>query len=67
VFDLSVYQGNEYTDIFRDHLNRYARNRPAAESYQDISTALQVAVGQVVSGEASPEQALETAVSSVQG
>jgi multiple sugar transport system substrate-binding protein len=65
VFDLSDYQGNEYTDTFRDHLNRYARNRPAAESYQDISTALQVAVGQVVSGEASPEQALDTAVSSV--
>jgi multiple sugar transport system substrate-binding protein len=67
VFDQSDYQGNEYTDTFRDHLNRYARNRPAAESYQDISTALQVAVGQVVSGEASPEQALETAASSVQG
>ena len=67
VFDLSDYQGNEYTDTFRDHLNRYARNRPAAESYQNISTALQVAVGQVVSGEATPEQALETAVSSVQG
>lgn len=67
VFDLPEYQGNEYTNTFREHLSRYARNRPAAEAYQDISTALQVAVGQVVSGEASPEQALETAISSVSG
>jgi multiple sugar transport system substrate-binding protein len=67
VFETPEYQGNEYTDTFREHLSRYARNRPAAEAYQDISTALQVAVGQVVSGEASPEQALETAVRSVSG
>jgi len=67
VFEGPDYRGNEYTDTFREHLNRYARNRPAAETYQDISTALQVAVGQVVSRDASPEQALETAVRSVVG
>jgi multiple sugar transport system substrate-binding protein len=67
VFEVPDYRGNEYTDTFREHLNRYARNRPAAETYQDISTALQVAVGQVVSRDASPEQALETAVRSVAG
>lgn len=67
VFEVPDYRGNEYTDTFREHLNRYARNRPAAETYQDISTALQVAVGQVVSRDASPEQALETAVRSVVG
>ena len=67
VFEVPDYRGNEYTDTFREHLNRYARNRPAAETYQDISTALQVAVGQVVSRDASPEQALETAVRSVSG
>jgi multiple sugar transport system substrate-binding protein len=67
VFEIPDYRGNEYTDTFREHLNRYARNRPAAETYQDISTALQVAVGQVVSRDASPEQALETAVRSVSG
>jgi len=67
VFELPDYRGNEYTHTFREHLNRYARNRPAAETYQDISTALQVAVGQVVSRDASPEQALETAVRSISG
>ncbi len=65
VFDVSAYEGDEYTDTFREHLNEYARNRPAAESYQDISTALQVAVTEVVSGSSSPEQALDTAVNTV--
>jgi multiple sugar transport system substrate-binding protein len=65
VFDIQAYEGNEYTDTFRQHLEDFARNRPPSESYQDISTALQVAVTQVVSGESSPEQALQTAVDSV--
>ncbi len=65
VFEVPEFRGNEYTDTFREHLNLYARNRPAAEAYQDISTALQVAVGQVASGDASPEQALDSAVRSV--
>jgi multiple sugar transport system substrate-binding protein len=65
VFDLPVYEGNKYTPTFREHLERYAMSRPAAESYQEISTALQVAVTQVVSGESDPQQALRTAVQSV--
>ena len=65
VFEVSAYKGNQYTDTFRQHLDEYARSRPSAESYQKISTALQVAVAQVVSDEASPEQALKTAVGSV--
>ncbi len=67
VFDVSAYEGNEYTDTFREHLDQYARNRPPAEVYQEISTAMQVAVTQVVSGETSPEQALQTAAQSVSG
>lgn len=67
VFDVPAYEGNEYTDTFREHLDQYARNRPPAETYQEISTAMQVAVTQVVSGEASPEQALQTAAQSVSG
>jgi multiple sugar transport system substrate-binding protein len=67
VFDVPAYKGNKYTDTFRQHLNDYARSRPASESYQDISTALQVAVTQVVSGESDPERALETAVRTVSG
>ena len=65
VFDLSEYTGNEYTQTFRGHLDKYARNRPASEAYQNISTAMQVAVASVVTEDASPEQALETAVRSV--
>ena len=65
VFGVSAYEGNEYTDTFREHLNKFARNRPPSESYQGISTAMQVAVTQVVSGETSPEQALKTAEQSV--
>jgi multiple sugar transport system substrate-binding protein len=65
VFDISAYEGNRYTDTFREHLEKFARSRPASEAYQDISTALQVAVTQVVSGAGSPEQALKTAVNTV--
>lgn len=65
VFDISAYEGNKYTDTFRDHLNKYALSRPPAESYQSISTALQVAVNQLVSGQSDPKSALDDAVSSV--
>lgn len=65
VFDASAYEGNRYTDIFRDHLNNFARSRPASDAYQEISTALQIAVTQVVSGAEPPEQALKTAVDTV--
>ncbi|MGH3090047.1 MAG: extracellular solute-binding protein [Rubrobacteraceae bacterium] len=65
VFEVPAYEGDSYTDTFREHLNQYARSRPPAESYQEISTALQVAATQIVSGEAQPEQALQTAVESM--
>jgi multiple sugar transport system substrate-binding protein len=65
VFDIPAYEGNRYTDIFRDHLNNFARSRPASDAYQEISTALQIAVTQVVSGAEPPEQALKTAVETV--
>ena len=67
VFDVSAYKKDEYTDTFRKYLNEYAHNRPASKSYQDISTALQVAVNQVVSGDKSPKQALDTALKTVSG
>lgn len=66
VFEVSDYEGNKYTDTFREHLEMYARNRPASESYQDISTQLQIAVSNTISGERSPEAALEAAANSVQ-
>lgn len=64
VFDIPAYKGNRYTSTFRDHLDNFARSRPASEAYPEISNALQIAVTQVVSGD-SPEQALQTAVNTV--
>lgn len=66
VFEVPSYEANQYTDTFREHLDLYARNRPAAESYQDISTQLQIAVSNIVSGEQDPEAALDNATNSVQ-
>lgn len=65
VFDIPTYEGNRYTDTFRDHLNNFARSRPASEAYPEISNALQIAVTQVASGAESPEQALQIAVNTV--
>ena len=66
VYEMPEYEGNEFTDVFREHLSEYARARPSAESYQQISTELQVAVSSVVSGSKAPEQALSDACSAVQ-
>jgi multiple sugar transport system substrate-binding protein len=65
VFDMPNYEGNRYTDTFRDYLDDFARSRPASEAYPKISNALQIAVAEVVSGQKSPEQALQTAVNTV--
>ncbi len=67
VYNVPAYKGDKYTATFREFLQKYARNRPGVDSYQDISTALQVAVTQVVSGQKSPAQALDTAVKTVSG
>ncbi|QQO10775.1 extracellular solute-binding protein [Breznakiella homolactica] len=40
---------------------QYARLRPAAASYSDISLAMQVAIGEVILGTKTPEQALDDA------
>jgi multiple sugar transport system substrate-binding protein len=65
VFDMPAYEGDRYTDTFRDHLDNFARSRPASEAYLEISNTLQIAVTEVVSGQKSPEQALQTAVNTV--
>jgi multiple sugar transport system substrate-binding protein len=67
VFDVPAYQGNEYTAKFRDQLARYGRIRPAAQVYQEVSTAMQVALSEVISGTESPEDALTSAAREVQG
>lgn len=66
VYELPGYKGNEFSETFEQHLADYARARPSAESYQKISTELQVAVSSVVSGSKTPEQALDDAWSAVQ-
>jgi multiple sugar transport system substrate-binding protein len=65
VFDLPEYEGNEFTDTFREHLDQYAQVRPAAEIYQRISTEMQVALSGVITGDTTPEQALDNVVSAV--
>jgi multiple sugar transport system substrate-binding protein len=66
VYDLPEYESNEFSETFEQHLADYARARPSADSYQKISTELQVAVSSVVSGSKTPEQALDDAWSAVQ-
>lgn len=65
VFDLPEYEGNEYTDSFREHLDQYARVRPAAEVYESISAEMQVALSGVITGETEPEQALDRVAAAV--
>ncbi|MFI7483959.1 extracellular solute-binding protein [Kocuria sp. M1R5S2] len=66
VYELPDYESDEFSETFQQHLSEYARSRPSADSYQQISTELQVAVSSVVSGSKSPEQALDDAWSAVQ-
>lgn len=66
VYKLSEYEEEKFSETFEKHLSEYARARPSADSYQKISTELQVAVSSIVSGSKSPEQALDDAWSAVQ-
>lgn len=66
VFETEAYEGDEYTDSYREQLEQNARNRPPSEDYQDISTELQIAVSEVISGSSTPEEALEAASQEVQ-
>jgi multiple sugar transport system substrate-binding protein len=65
VYELEGYEKNEFTETFKDHLNKYAQNRPSAPVYSDISAQLQIAVSSVVSGGKTPEEALDEAWTSV--
>lgn len=51
-------------DTWREML-REGRARPSVASYPGISTQLQVAIGEVLSGEADPEQAVDEAARAV--
>lgn len=62
VFDHPAYKGNAFTPTFREHLSKYAQVRPPDKNYQDVSTALQVALSNVSSGQRGPEAALDEAI-----
>lgn len=53
---------NPFTPTFEQHLQRYAHFRPAVKNYQALSTQLQIAVGNIVSGSQSPQDALNAAI-----
>jgi multiple sugar transport system substrate-binding protein len=61
VYDFAEYQSNDLTKTFREHLDKYAKARPFAEIYPNISTELQIAVSSVVAGSQTPEKALDDA------
>jgi multiple sugar transport system substrate-binding protein len=65
VFDLPSYKGNEFTPQFREILQQYSRLRPSDESYPGISSAVQVALSNVASGQREPEAAVDEALASL--
>lgn len=65
VYSLSTLHGNQFTPTFRTYLQQYSHVRPAVSSYQVLSTALQVAVGSIVSGSQSASDALTTVLQQV--
>lgn len=65
VYSLSTLQSNPFTPDFRNYLQQYTHVRPAVSSYQTLSTALQVAVGSIVSGSQSASAALNTVLQQV--
>ena len=62
VYDLPVYKQNPFTPVFRDHLAKYARTRPTARKYLDVSNNLQIALSSVAAGGAGADQALDDAL-----
>jgi multiple sugar transport system substrate-binding protein len=64
-FSNPAYQGNAYTPTFRDHLNKYSATFPPTTRWNDISGALETAIGSVVSGSQPADAALQDAVASL--
>lgn len=65
VYDLPEYEQNPFTPVFREHLEKYARTRPPDEDYQEVSSALQVALSSVASGSAGATEALDAALTTI--
>jgi multiple sugar transport system substrate-binding protein len=65
VYDHPTYEQNPFTPQFREHLEKYARTRPAARDYQQVSNALRVALSNVSSGSTNATQALDEALTAI--
>ncbi|WP_028935892.1 extracellular solute-binding protein [Pseudonocardia spinosispora] len=65
VYDHPAYRGDAFTPVFRDHLRRYARVRPLRREYQQVSSAMQIALSSVTSLTKEPEEALDAALAQV--
>jgi multiple sugar transport system substrate-binding protein len=62
VYDRPDYKQNPFTPTFREHLRSYARTRPAARKYLEVSTNLQIALSSVASGSSGAGAALDEAL-----
>ena len=60
VYNLPSFTKNQFTTTFEDYLHQYSHIRPAVDAYQNLSTSLQVAVGNIVSGSQNASDALNT-------
>jgi multiple sugar transport system substrate-binding protein len=65
VYDNPAYRQNPFTPIFREHLASYARTRPGARKYLDVSSSMQIALSSVASGTASADEALDQALNRI--
>lgn len=65
VYDHPDYHGDAFTDVFREHLARYARVRPQSREYQQVSSAMQVALSAVASLSQEPEEAVDSALAQI--
>lgn len=66
VYESPDYVGNAFSNDFKSALDEYAVPRPANEEYPDVSTAMQIAMSSVASGQASPQDALDKVISQFQ-
>lgn len=62
VYDNPAYKQNPFTPTFREHLSSYAKTRPGARKYLDVSTSLQVALSSVASQSSGADAALDDAL-----
>ncbi|MQA07067.1 MAG: extracellular solute-binding protein [Pseudonocardiaceae bacterium] len=65
VYEHPAYRGDAFTPVFRDHLARYARVRPLQREYQQVSSAMQIALSSVTSLSEEPEAAVDAALAQI--